>query len=81
MKILTVKVILKKQRQRIRNARTMCRILCGVGVGLTCCSGLCFCLPSPADMALATLVGAFAGLGIALLAAYSEEVLRQCAEL
>lgn len=81
MKMLTCKVLLNKQRRRIRNARTMCRILCGVGVGLTCCSGLCFCMPSPAGLALATLAGIFAGLGIALLAAYSEEVLRQCAEL
>lgn len=81
MEMLIVKVLLKKQRQRIRNARTMCRILCGIGVGLTCCSGLCFCLPSHAGLALATLVGIFAGVGIALLAAYSEEVLSQCAEL
>ena len=48
--------------------------------GLTCCSGLCFCLQSPAGLALATLAGIFAGLGITLLAAYSEEVLSQCAE-
>lgn len=81
MRMLTCKVLLKKQRRRIRNARTMCRILCGVGIGLTCCSSLCFCLPSPAGLALATLSGIFAGVGIALLAAYSEEVLSQCAEL
>lgn len=81
MKMLTCKVLLKKQRQRIRNARTMCRILCGVGIGLTFCSVLCFCLPSPADLALATLAGIFAGVGITLLAAYSEEVLRQCETL
>lgn len=81
MEMLIVKVLLKKQRQRIRNARTMCRILCGIGVGLTCCSGLCFCLPSPAALALVTLAGIFSGLGIALLAAYSEEVLSQCETL
>ena len=52
----------------------------GVGSGLTCCSGLCFCLPIPAGLALATLAGIFAGLGIAFLAAYFEEVLSQCAE-
>lgn len=81
MKMLTCKVLLKKQRQRIRNARTMCRILFGLGVVLACCSGLCFCLPSSAGLALAMLAGIFAGLAIALLAAYSEEVLRQCETL
>lgn len=81
MRMLTCKVLLKKQRQRIRNARTMCQILSCLGIGLTFCSVLCFCLPSPGGLAMATLAGIFAGLGIALLAAYSEEVLRQCAEL
>lgn len=81
MKMLTVKVLRKGQRRKIRTARTMCRILCGVGIGLMCCSGLCFCLPCPAGLALATLAGIFSGLGIALLAAYSEEVLGQCATL